>query len=96
MTNHCKEANLTYTWPLPLHELHFWKPLPLQIEHLEPPDLPVPLQKEQSKGPVPDPLQEEHSFAIALLVKASTPAVVANHFKALRRLILATLFTPNR
>jgi len=96
LTNHCKEANLTYTWPLPLHELHFWKPLPLQIEHLEPPDLPVPLQKEQSKGPVPDPLQEEHSFAIALLVKASTPAVVANHFKALRRLILATLFTPNR
>ena len=79
-----------------MHELHFWKPLPLQIEHLEPPDLPVPLQKEQSKGPVPDPLQEEHSFAIALPVKASTPAVVANHFKALRRLILATLFTPNR
>jgi len=81
---------------LPLHELHFWNPLPLQIEHLEPPDLPVPLQKEQSKGPVPDPLQEEHSFAIALPVMASTPAVVASHFKALRRLILATIFTPNR
>jgi hypothetical protein len=45
---------------------------------------------------VPDPLQEEHSFAIALLVKASTPAVVANHFKALRRLILATIRTPVR
>ena len=96
MTNHCKEANLPYTWPLPLHELHFEKPLPLQKEHLKPPDLPVPLQKEQSKGLVPDPLQEEHSFAIALLVKASTPAVVANHFKALRRLILATILTPVR
>lgn len=81
---------------MPLHELHFWNPLPLQNEHLKPPDLPVPLQGEQSKGPVPDPLQEEHSFAIALPVMASTPAVVANHFKALRRLILATIFTPNR
>lgn len=81
---------------MPLHGPHFWKPLPLQKVHLEPPDLPVPLQKEQSKGPVPDPLQEEHSFAIALPVKASTPAVVANHFKALRRLILATILTPNR
>ena len=96
MTNHCKEANLPYTWPLPLHVPHFWNPLPLQKEHLKPPDLPVPLQKEQSKGLVPDPLQEEHSFAIALLVKASTPAVVANHFKALRRLILATVLTPVR
>ena len=81
---------------MPLHELHLGKPLPLQKEHLKLPFLPVPLQKEQMKFPVPDPLQEEHSFAIALLVKASTPAVVANHFKALRRLILATVLTPNR
>jgi len=58
--------------------------------------LPDPWQKEQTNGPVPDPWQEEHSFAIALPVKASTPAVVANHFKALRRLILATILTPVR
>jgi len=96
LINHSKEANLTYTWPLPLHVPHFWNPLPLQKKHFCPSFLPDPWQKEQTNGPVPDPWQEEHSFAIALPVKASTPAVVANHFKALRRLILATILTPVR
>jgi hypothetical protein len=79
-----------------LHEVHLGKPFPLQKKHFKPSLLPVPLQKEQTKGPVPEPLQAEHSLAIALPVKAKTPADVANHLIALRRLIRVMTSTPIR
>ena len=49
--------------PVPLQEKHLPNIRPLQNEHLKPPFLPVPLQKEQARREVPDPPQAPHPAA---------------------------------
>jgi hypothetical protein len=76
---------MLYFWPLPLHELHFWMPFPLQKVHLKSPFKPLPLQKLHSNAPVPEPSHDAHTADSASLAVAS---IVSAKAKMLRRVTI--------